>query len=234
MKRVLITGATRGIGKSVAQIYKSEGQYVIGTGTSKLETKPEYLDEYYACNFNDDLQLNTLYRILLFKTIDILVNNAGINKIDNFCDIEPETFLEIQKINVFAPFRMCQAVLPNMQKNNWGRIINVSSVWGKISKIGRASYSASKFAIDGLTVSLANEYAQYGVLANSVAPGFIDTEMTRTNLGEAGIAQMLSNVPIGRLAQVDEVAKFIYWLGSDQNSYISGQNLAIDGGFTRA
>ena len=121
-----------------------------------------------------------------------------------------------------------------MKSNNWGRIISISSVWGKKSKQGRASYSASKFGIDGLTLAMANEFAKHNILCNSVAPGFIDTDMTRKNLGPEGIAKMLLSIPAGRLATVDEVAKFIVWLGSDQNTYISGQNIAIDGGFTRA
>jgi 3-oxoacyl-[acyl-carrier protein] reductase len=121
-----------------------------------------------------------------------------------------------------------------MNKTGWGRIVSVSSVWGKISKQGRASYSASKFGIDGLTLAMANEFANRNILCNSVAPGFIDTEMTRTNLGQEGINKILETVPINRLAGVDEVAKLIYMLGSEENTYISGQNIAIDGGFTRA
>jgi NAD(P)-dependent dehydrogenase (short-subunit alcohol dehydrogenase family) len=121
-----------------------------------------------------------------------------------------------------------------MLKKGWGRVISVRSVWGKISKQGRASYSATKFAIDGMTLSMANEFASKGILCNSVSPGFIDTAMTHKNLGPTGIAKMLETVPINRLADVSEVSKFIVWLGSEENTYISGQNLAIDGGFTRA
>jgi 3-oxoacyl-[acyl-carrier protein] reductase len=163
-----------------------------------------------------------------------LVNNAGINIINNFLEINPEDFEKVHSVNVFAPFRLSQALLPYMVKAQWGRIVNISSVWGKISKQGRASYSTSKFGIDGLTVAMANEFASQGILCNCVAPGFIDTEMTWTNLGTAGVEKMLENVPIKRLAKVDEVANLVYMLGSDKNTYISGQNIAIDGGFTRA
>ena len=226
-KRILITGATRGIGAAIAQKYKSEGHYVIGMG-SQPQSIPAYLDEYSACDLSNNAAS------VKHDDVDVLINCAGINIINNFCDITLEDFQRVQQVNVVAPFRLCQMVLPYMAQQGWGRIVNISSVWGKISKQGRASYSASKFALDGMTVALANEYAGQGILANSVAPGFIDTEMTQRNLGPAGIAAMLANVPIGRLATVNEVAEFVYWLGSEQNTYISGQNLAIDGGFTRA
>jgi len=226
-KRILITGATRGIGAAIAQKYKSEGHYVIGMGSKSLAT-PVYLDEYSVCDLSNNVDS------VQHRDVDVLINCAGINIINNFCDIALEDFQRVQQVNVVAPFRLCQMVLPHMAQQGWGRIVNISSVWGKISKQGRASYSASKFALDGMTVALANEYAGQGILANSVAPGFIDTEMTQRNLGPAGIAAMLANVPIGRLATVNEVAEFVYWLGSEQNTYISGQNLAIDGGFTRA
>jgi 3-oxoacyl-[acyl-carrier protein] reductase len=231
-KRVLVTGCTRGIGEAVAQLYKSHGAFVIGTGT-KLNT-PAYADRYIDCDFNDDDSLDQFCTELSTLDIDIVVNNAGINIIDEFVNIHPEDFLKIQQVNVFAPLRICQAVLPHMAQAGWGRIVNISSVWGKISKANRASYSASKFAIDGMTLALANEYACTGVLANCVAPGFIDTDMTWQNLGSEGVAKMIQNIPIGRLADVTEIAKFVCWLGSQENTYISGQNIAIDGGFTRA
>jgi 3-oxoacyl-[acyl-carrier protein] reductase len=232
MKRVLVTGATRGIGKSVAEKYKQAGYYVIGTGSKPFEAN--YLDEYLCSNFSDPFEIEMLSQAVSDLDIDILINNAGINIINDFCDIRPEDFNKMHMVNVYAPFRIGQAAVPNMLKKGWGRVISVSSVWGKISKQGRASYSATKFAIDGMTLSMANEFASKGILCNSVSPGFIDTAMTHKNLGPTGIAKMLETVPINRLADVSEVSKFIVWLGSEENTYISGQNLAIDGGFTRA
>ena len=232
-KKVVVTGATRGIGESIARKFKREGWFVIGTGTTDIDT-PDYVDTYVACDLSNTEQLTNFTDILTTLCIDTLVNNAGINIINNFLDIKPADFERVHAVNVYAPFRLSQAVIPNMMNKNWGRIVNVSSVWGKISKQGRASYSASKFAIDGLTIAMANEFASQGILCNCVAPGFIDTEMTHKNLGESGIAKILENVPINRLAKTDEVAKLIYMLGSDMNTYISGQNISIDGGFTRA
>ena len=233
MKTVLITGATRGIGRSVAIEFQRHNYHVIGLG-SKPRPTPDYVDEYISCDFTDNTQIDVMCVQLSSMNVDVLVNNAGINHINNFCSIPLSEFQAVQQINVIAPFRLCQAVLPQMSKRRYGRIVNISSVWGKISKTGRASYSASKFAIDGITVAAANEYAGQGVLVNSVAPGFIDTEMTRKNLGTTGIAAVLASVPINRLAAPTEIAKFVYWLGSEENTYVSGQNIAIDGGFTRA
>lgn len=232
MKTVLVTGASRGIGQAIAQQFKNNNYNVIGTATSKNSL--DYLDDCLVCDFTDELTIRKVCDQIKTIKVDILINNAGINKINSFLDIDPKDFRDIQLVNVYAPFLLAQSAIPNMLGQGWGRIVNISSVWGKISKAGRASYSTSKFGIDGLTLSIANEFAAQGILANCVSPGFIDTDMTRKNLGPKGIEQMLSNVPIGRLASIEEVANLVFFLGSDKNSYISGQNIAIDGGFTRA
>jgi 3-oxoacyl-[acyl-carrier protein] reductase len=163
-----------------------------------------------------------------------VINNAGINSPSSFESIDSERFLEIQQVNVLAPMEICRAAIPHMVKQKWGRIVNISSVWSKISKEQRAPYSASKFALDGMTLALAIEYAKHNVLANCVAPGFVDTDMTRGILGDEGINKLMQVVPIGRLAQPAEIATFVVWLASESNTYITGQNIAVDGGFTRA
>jgi 3-oxoacyl-[acyl-carrier protein] reductase len=231
-KLVLITGATRGIGLAATKIYKSNGYTVIGTGTTSYTSN--LCDSYYQCDFSSLEEIEDFCQKIINLPISILVNNAGINIINSFCEINPKDFLKLQQINLYAPFRIAQTVIPNMLKNNWGRIVNLSSVWGKLSKPGAANYSASKFGIDGLTVSIANEFSKNGILVNCVSPGFIDTDMTWKNLGKAGIDKILERVPAGRLAKTDEVAKLIYMLGSEENTFITGQNVSIDGGFTRA
>jgi NAD(P)-dependent dehydrogenase (short-subunit alcohol dehydrogenase family) len=120
-----------------------------------------------------------------------------------------------------------------MKRKRWGRIVNMSSIWGKISKEHRAAYSTSKFAIDGMTVALAAEHSVDGIIANSIAPGFIDTDLTHRMLGESGIQSLISKVPAKRLGQVDEIARLVLWLASEENTYLAGQNIAIDGGFSR-
>lgn len=229
---VLITGVTKGIGCAIAKKYKQEGMNVIGTGT--IDTVLDYVNEYIICDFSNIVQLEVLCETIKNLDVNILINNAGINIIDNFCEIKSTDFIKVQQVNLYAPFRLSQSVIPNMRKNKWGRIVNISSVWGIISKKGRASYSASKFGIDGLTVSMSNEFAKENILCNCIAPGFIDTDMTWNNLGEQGVNKILEFVPINRLATVDEIANLVYMLGSQNNTYITGQNIAIDGGFTRA
>ncbi len=135
-------------------------------------------------------------------------------------------------MNVRAPFVLTQALVPGMVARRWGRIVNITSIFGIVSRAGRASYSMSKFALQGLTAALAVEVAKDGVLVNSVAPGFLDTDLTRRILGDAGMQRVASEVPVGRLGNTAEVAKLVLWLASRDNSYVVGQNYAIDGGFT--
>jgi len=228
----VVTGATRGIGRAIAERLLQDGLEVIVTGTRKDAEYPIGSD-YYQVDFSNDTATKAFVKYLKQKPIDILINNAGINKIDEFESIDIDEFERIQKVNLNAPFLLCQAVIPHMKKNSWGRIVNITSIWGEITKEYRAAYSSSKFGLDGMTVALAAEVASMGILANSVAPGFIDTDLTRKILGEKGIQEIQSTIPIKRLGNSSEVAAFVSWLVSEENTYISGQNIMIDGGFSR-
>lgn len=231
-KKAFVTGASRGIGRAIAEALRRDGCIVVGTCTRDGGVG-EHCDEWIVSDFTDTSQIESCAQTISLLGPDILVNNAGINKIDSFVAINPSDFQLIQQVNVFAPFRLCQAAIPAMVSRRWGRIVNISSVWGKISRSHRASYSASKFALDGLTLALAAEYGADGILANCVAPGFFDTELTRATLGEQGMLRMADVVPTKRLGQIDEVARLVAWLVSDENSYMNGQNIALDGGFSR-
>ena len=231
-KKVIVTGASRGIGADVARHFVERGAHVIGTRTSSGVTDSPCSD-WIISDFNDINQIYTCADEVRKIAPDVLINNAGINKIGPFASIDPEDFLKIQQVNMLAPFILCQAVIPSMKANNWGRIVNISSIWGKISKEYRAPYTASKFALDGITLALAAEHSQDGILANCVAPGFTDTELTRRVLGNEGMQQLSEMIPARRMAKPIEVAKFVGWLASVENTYITGQNIAIDGGFTR-
>jgi 3-oxoacyl-[acyl-carrier protein] reductase len=232
-KKVFVTGASRGIGRAIAQAFRAEDAWVLGTRTGGSDAGDELCHEWIRADFTDMEHIRACAERVRHAEPDVLVNNAGINKIGPFVEIPPDDFLSIQQVNVFAPFLLCQAAVPAMKRKGWGRIVNVSSVWGKISKAHRASYSASKFAIDGMTLALAAEHSADGILANSIAPGFIDTELTRRVLGEAGIQSIVSTVPARRLGQAKEIARLVLWLASDDNTYLAGQNIAIDGGFSR-
>ena len=233
-KVVFVSGATRGIGASIAQLFKAQGASVYGTATKPTDAHQLGLDGIFVADFSKREDIERCADFIRSINPDILVNNAGMNNPSSFESIDHDEFLKIQQVNVFAPMAMCQAAIPSMLSSGWGRIVNISSAWSKKGKEHRAPYSSSKFAIDGLTLSLAIEYAKSGILANCVAPGFVDTEMTRRILGDSGIEKILQNVPIGRLAQPGEIAEVVLWLASPRNTYITGQNIAVDGGFTRA
>ncbi|WDR00479.1 SDR family NAD(P)-dependent oxidoreductase [Devosia sp. J2-20] len=233
-KTVLITGASRGIGFEIARQYAADGYRVL-TLSSKEWTREELKPaRHFGFDLADTAAVDETADALAEERVDVLINNAGINKIAPFAEIDPAEFRRVQDVNVYAPFRFSQAVIPNMLENGWGRIVNISSIWGMRSKEFRASYSTSKFAIDGMTAAIAVEHSQHDILANSVAPGFIDTEMTRGLLSSSQIDALLSRVPARRLGNVQEVAAFVKWLGSDANTFITGQNIPVDGGFTRA
>jgi NAD(P)-dependent dehydrogenase (short-subunit alcohol dehydrogenase family) len=232
-RRVFVTGASRGIGRAIAQALTMEGAWVIGTRTGRTDVGDKICQEWVQADFADVAQIHACAaRVREFQP-DVLINNAGINKLAPFAQIDPKDFLMIQQVNVFAPFLLCQAAVPAMKARNWGRIVNVSSIWGKIGKMHRAAYSASKFAIDGMTLALAAEHSADGIIANSIAPGFIDTELTRRILGEEGTNALVATIPMGRLGRVDEIARLVLWLASDENTYLAGQNIAVDGGFSR-
>jgi len=231
-KKALVTGGTRGIGAAIAIRLRDDGAEVTVTGTRPAAEAPDGC-AYLGADFADAEATRRVAGEVAEKDFDILVNNAGINKIGPFDSIDPADFDRIQQVNVHAPFLLCRAVVPSMRRRKWGRIVNITSIFGVVSKELRASYSTSKFALDGMTAALAAEVAADGILANCVSPGFIDTDLTRGILGEAGIAELVKRVPIGRLGKPEEIAAFVAWLVSGENSYISGQNLVIDGGFTR-
>lgn len=231
-KKVFVTGASSGIGKKIAELFSRSGATVFGTSFSGNQIS-KVCSKWIKADFaNVDQILRVSEEIIALKP-DILINNAGINKIDCFRDINHEDFQKIYNINTLAPFMFCQAALTHMKQQQWGRIVNVASIWSKVSIEKRASYSASKFALDGLTVSLALEHGKDGILANCVSPGFVDTDLTKKILGEAGVSELLTKVPMGRLAYPEEIAELVLWLSSEQNTFLTAQNISIDGGFTR-
>ena len=218
-KVVLVTGASRGIGKCLAAEFKDLGAKVIRLSSSMYD-------------FRNKEDLEKLSESLeRFEQVDVCVNNAGINKIDYFDDIALEDYDDIMNVNVRAPFMISQVVAKKMKKQNYGRIVNITSIFGSCTREKRACYTTSKYALTGMTKTLAIELASHGVLVNSVAPGFTKTELTERILGPEGIREVCAQLPIGRLASPSEVSKLVLFLCSEHNTYLTGQNIFVDGGF---
>jgi len=207
--KILITGGSRGIGSDISEIFKKNGHEVIAPT-------------------RDELDLSQPFSFIPDK-IDILINNAGINIIDSI--FECEKYEEMMTVNYFSPLRLFKLCLPYMKKQNYGRVVNIGSVWVDYAKPGRSSYSASKNALHSLTKAITAEYGTYNILANTVSPGFFITDMTFQNNTEEDLKNLTSKIPLGRLGYTKEVADLVYFL-TVQNSYISGQNIVIDGGYS--
>lgn len=235
-KVVLITGATNGIGKEILDAFLKTKATIIATGNSTSKKKFfEIYDknkiDYHQANFNNEKSSRDfIKKIKNYKKIDICINNAGINKINYINKISNE-FDDILNVNLKIPFQILSGVSKIMKKNNYGKIINISSIWGKKSKEKRISYTTSKYALNGLTVSSSIELAKYNVLVNSISPGFVDTELTRRVLSKKEINQVKKQIPIGRLAKPSEIVPLIFFLSSELNTYITGQIIYVDGGF---
>jgi NAD(P)-dependent dehydrogenase (short-subunit alcohol dehydrogenase family) len=170
---------------------------------------------------------------ILERRADVLVNNVGLNvkgATETFADDEYDTLLDV---NLRAPFALIRAALPAMKDRGWGRIVNITSLWSLSGNRLDAAYCASKFGLDGLTASLAAEVAPSGVLANCVAPGFVLTEAAQAAYSPQDLESIGAQIPVGRLGKPAEIASLVSWLVSEQNTYLTGQNILIDGGLTR-
>lgn len=191
--------------------------------------------EYLYLDFTSPDSVNACLKTLeKLERIDVLVNNAGVNKIDTIDEISNEDWDRINKVNLRGPFLMTRALSKKMKAQRSGRIVNISSVFGVVSKEKRAVYSATKWGLVGFTKAAALDLALHNILVNAVSPGFVDTELTRDILGEDGIKELKIQIPLQRLAGSEEIAKAVLFLVSEHNTYITGQNIIVDGGFTSA
>ena len=231
-RTAVVTGATRGIGRAIAERLRADGARVTATGRAVAGEGPEGC-AYRAADLSDAASTQDFADWLQALQPDILVNNAGANRLAPIDATDAETMAALHRLNVVAPMLLARAVLPAMRERRWGRIVNIASIWSLRSQPGRAAYSASKFALDGLSAAIAAEVAADNVLVNCVSPGFVDTALLRRMLDEQGIAELVARVPMRRLAQPAEIAAFVAWLAGPENTFISGQNIPIDGGYTR-
>ena len=216
-RTVLITGAARGIGRAVAELLRSRGATVLAPSRREMD----------LCS-NDSIDT---YLAALEGGVDILVNNAGINPLASAGEFTDGDLQATLQVNLVAPMRLIRQLSPGMAERGYGRIVNISSIWSGVSKPRRFVYTATKSGINGVTRALAVELSGSGVLVIAVAPGFVNTELTRKNIPEEGLREIAATIPMGRLAEPEEIAEIVAFLCSARNSYITGQTIFADGGF---
>jgi 3-oxoacyl-[acyl-carrier protein] reductase len=219
MRTVLITGGSRGIGASIAAEFSASGWKVIAPSRSEL-------------NLADKSSVAAFCKKIHTATLDALVNNAGVNFLNSIRDIAEPDWDAMLQVNLTSPRCLIQAVAPAMIAHGWGRIVNISSIFSLVSKEKRATYSVTKAGVNALTRTAAIELGPNGILVNAVCPGYIETDMTYVNNNAAEIDAIVKSIPLRRLARPVEIAKTVQFLCSENNTYITGQTIITDGGFT--
>lgn len=235
-KIALVTGASRGIGRAIAERLVSDGATVIGTATSEkgAEAISKYLGKNgkgIALNVTDSASIEIMLNIIRdeFGEIDILINNAGITRDNLLMRMKDAEWQDILDTNLTSVFRLSKAVMRAMMKKRYGRIITIGSVVGIMGNAGQTNYAAAKAGIIGFSKSLAREVASRCITVNVIAPGFIETDMTRS-LTDEQRSGILSQVPANRLGEVKEIASAAAFLASDEAGYITGETLNVNGG----
>ena len=238
-KLVLVTGASRGIGQAIAITLGTAGATVIGTATSekgaeaisKQFTEHKINGQGMILNVTDDNNIAELMKNIneKYDTVDILINNAGITRDNILMRMKQDEWDEIIDTNLASVFKMSKAVLRGMMKKKTGRIISIASVVGSMGNAGQANYAAAKAGIMGFTKSLAREVGSRGITVNTVAPGFIQTDMT-DNLPDEQKEALASQIPMGRLGSVEEIAQVVLFLAGNGGSYITAQTIHVNGG----
>jgi len=219
MKRtVLLTGGARGIGAAIAAEFRRHGHDVLAPTRAEL-------------NLASAEALEDFIRRCADQPVDILINNAGVNVLQRIETLDASAMQAMLQVNLISPVRLTQAFLPGMKERGWGRVLCVSSIFSLVTKEKRAAYSMTKAALNAFVRSLAVEYGPSGILANALCPGYVDSAMTRQNNSPEEIASISTAIPARRLAQPEEIARIAYFLGSDENTYLSGQAVVADGGF---
>jgi len=217
-KVALVTGGSRGIGKAVCEVLRARGAEVLSPSRQELDlSSGRSIEDYFK---------------RLDKRVQILINNAGVNNIQGCLEIEESNLCASLQINLLAPLLVSGKVIPSMRAAGYGRIVNISSVWSVVTKPGRLVYSMTKAGLNAVTRSWALELAEDNILVNSVAPGYVNTELTKKNNTPAEIDKIRETIPAKRLAEPSEIAEIVAFLSSSANSYMTGQIIIADGGYT--
>ncbi|MFC3121600.1 3-oxoacyl-ACP reductase FabG [Agaribacter flavus] len=235
-KVALVTGASRGIGRAVAEQLLSMGATVLGTATSESGAAAisEYLGENgkgFVLNVTSDESISELLSQITesYGNPDILINNAGITRDNLLMRMKDDEWNDILQTNLTSVFKLSKAVLRGMMKKKHGRIVNIGSVVGSTGNAGQANYAAAKAAVIGFSKSMAREIASRGITVNVVAPGFIDTDMTKA-LTDDQKAAIFQDIPANRLGDPKEIAATVGFLASDAAAYITGETIHVNGG----
>lgn len=238
---VLVTGSTRGIGAAIAKDFLDAGAEVIITGHNKErldKIKEKHSREniknvrYYHVKFEEEDSINKFLKYLSeLERLDVCVNNAGTNRNNLIDETQVEDYDYLSKVNLKAPFLICREASKIMKKQNYGKIVNIASIWGVNSRPGRSIYSITKAGLIGLTRSVAVDLAPHNILVNSISPGFTLTELTKSTLPKEEADELSKLVPMKRFAQPEEISKLVLFLSSSMNTYLTGQNIIVDGGF---
>jgi 3-oxoacyl-[acyl-carrier protein] reductase len=234
-KVTIVTGGENGIGRGIAEMFLSLGSTVYITG---LKNQPEWCKKYENClyrtlNFLNQESIDLFVsEISNLNKIDILVNNAGIQIMQSIDKIQTSDWNKVLEVNLTGPMKIMNTITPIMMAAKEGKILNISSVAGIISKPGQSSYSASKSGLIGLTRSCALDLAPHNVLVNALCPGTTQTPMVESVLSKEQKKDILINIPMNRFATITEIANFGVFLCSDMNTYMTGQTVVVDGGFT--
>tara|TARA_A100001015_G_scaffold147163_1_gene163142 strand:+ start:19 stop:729 length:711 start_codon:yes stop_codon:yes gene_type:complete len=233
MKTALVTGASRGIGKAIAEKLKADNYKVLGTATSDsgVDTLNSNGIEGHLLDLNSKDSIENFWSKLESdnKTISVLVNNAGITRDNIILRMSDEEWSDIMNVHLYGTFQLSKRALKMMLKNKWGRIINISSASASIGNRGQSNYAAAKAGVEAFTKSLAKELGKRDITINAVAPGFISTDMTENNKG-VNADYLVKEIPLGRFGKPEEVASLISFMCSDGASYITGQTIHINGG----
>ena len=220
MKRIaLVTGGSKGIGKAVCEKLEALGYVVAAPAHCELDLSSSESVKAFL-----ELHKNDVY--------DVIINNAGINDINDIEMVTDEEIERAMQINLVSPLKILRKFVPAMKEKRYGRIVNIGSIWGIVSKRGRVVYSMTKHGIHGITKTLAVELAEYNILVNTICPGYTLTELTYKNNSEEQIRNIEKDIPIQRMARPDEIADAIIYFAQDRNTYITGQLIAVDVGFT--
>lgn len=243
LKVALVTGASRGIGRAIADALAGAGFAVIGTATSSAGAEQitarfverNFVGQGMVLNVNDVASISFLLKEVEenFGAPTVLVNNAGITKDNILLRMKEDEWSDVVNTNLNAVFRLSKACVRAMTKAKWGRIVNISSVVGSMGNSGQSNYSATKAGVEGFSRALAKELGSRNITVNTVAPGFIDTDMTK-NLPVASKDVMLSQIPLARLGEPSEIADVVSFLVSDSAGYITGETIHVNGGMYMA